>query len=109
MVIPPSYYSHCYAAPRLPAGADALVIDGDLAKPQWAVAPWSSAFEDIRGRADSPESAQPSDACVTRMKMLWDDDYLYIGAVLSSDGEVRSTFTARNSPIYQQDSDFEVL
>ena len=95
-------------APRLPAGVE-FPIDGDLTKPHWLAVPWSSAFEDIRGRADAPESAQPSEACLTRMKMLWDDEYLYIGALLSSDIEVRSIFTARNSPIYQQDSDFEVF
>jgi hypothetical protein len=43
------------------------------------------------------------------MKMLWDDEYLYIGAVLSSDLPVVAEFTERNSPIFQRDSDFEVF
>jgi hypothetical protein len=43
------------------------------------------------------------------MKMAWDEDFLYILAILHSDFEVRATFTERNSPIFQQDSDFEVF
>ena len=43
------------------------------------------------------------------MKMLWDDNYLYIGALLESDRQTTATFTERNSPIYQKDSDFEVF
>ena len=97
-----------YIAPRLPPGAPPLVIDGDLSKAAWAAAPWSSPFQEIRG-ADAPDGSQPPAACVTRMKMLWDSEYLYVGAELASDFEVRATFTERNSPIFQQDSDFEVF
>ena len=76
-------FTHVYLAPRLAGGA--LQIDGNLDKPQWAAAPWSTPFEDIRGIADAPAEAQPRSSCVTRMKMLWDDEYLYVGAILESD------------------------
>ena len=95
----------CYRAPRLPAGS-VLTIDGDLDKAVWDAAPWSSPFADIRG-PDAPADSQPSAACATRMKMLWDDEYLYVGAIIESDFEVVASFTERNSPIYQKDSDFE--
>jgi len=41
--------------------------------------------------------------------MCWDDDYLYIAALIESDREVVAKFTDRNSPIFQRDSDFEVF
>lgn len=102
--VPPSPL--VYHAPRLLGGP--LVIDGDLDKEEWAVAPWSSPFADIRG-TDAPDGSEPSAACRTRMKMLWDDDFLYIAAILESDFEVAATFTQRNSPIFHSDSDFEVF
>jgi hypothetical protein len=43
--------------------------------------------------------------------LLYDETYLYIGALLHADANhpVIASFTERNSPIYQQDSDFEVF
>ena len=43
------------------------------------------------------------------MKMLWDDSHLYVCAIVESTSEVVSSFTERNSPIFQKDSDFEVF
>ena len=56
-----------------------LVIDGDLTKPEWDRAPWTSDFVDIEGDA----KIKPEPPFRTRVKMLWDDDYFYIGAELS--------------------------
>ncbi len=97
-----------YRAPRLAAGARRLPIDADLDKPEWAAAPWSEPFGEIRG-ADAPLEARPPPTCVTRMKMLWDDEFLYVCAILESDFEIVCTFTERNSPIFQRDSDFEIF
>ena len=41
--------------------------------------------------------------------MLWDDEFLYVCAILESDFEIVCTFTERNSPIFQRDSDFEIF
>jgi len=71
--------------------------------------PWSHDFDDIRGADDAPSQDRPNSDCRTRVKMMWDDNYLYILAMIESDMEVRATFTERNSPIFQQDSDFEVF
>lgn len=103
-LVPPAY-----VAPRLPSDQAPLTIDGNLDKPAWALAPWSSPFGEIRGRADAPEGSWPTPQRRTRMKMLWDDDYLYVAAVLESDMPVVAEFTERNSPIFQRDSDFEVF
>ena len=98
---------HVYVAPRLEGSR--LVIDGDLGKAEWQAVPWSTPFDEIRGVVDAPEGTRPSDACRTRMKMLWDDEFLYIGAMLESDVAVVASFTERNSPIFQKDTDFEVF
>ena len=97
-----------YRVPRLASGA--LVIDGNLEKREWQSAPWSDVFDEIRGKDDAPDGSRPPVSCSTRVKMLWDDEYLYVGAILHY-GEgmpIVATFTERNSPIFQQDSDFEV-
>jgi Carbohydrate family 9 binding domain-like len=84
-------------------------IDGDLNKDIWLDVPWSDYFDDIRGQKDAPDDEHPNDSCRTRFKALWDDTHIYIGAILESDFETKATFTERNSPIYQKDSDFEVF
>jgi hypothetical protein len=84
-------------------------INADMNKEIWSSIPWSHNFDDIRGPNDAPNDERPTLQCRTRMKMAWDDDYLYILAMIESDFEVRATFTTRNSPIFQQDSDFEVF
>jgi Carbohydrate family 9 binding domain-like len=99
-------YPRTYLAPYSPGIA---VIDGDLTKDEWSQVPWSDEFDDIRGAEDAPSDERPRPACRTRMKMMWDDQYLYIGALLPSDFTTVATYTERNSPIFQQDSDFEVF
>ncbi|KAG8459985.1 hypothetical protein KFE25_011034 [Diacronema lutheri] len=99
-----------YTAARLRGALGPL--DGDLTKPAWAQAAWSSDFEDIRGTPDAPADAQPPAGCRTRFKMLWDDNFLYVGALLEYDGplyQIEASFTERNAPIYQRDSDIEVF
>uniref|UniRef100_A0A7S2MPL8 Carbohydrate-binding domain-containing protein n=1 Tax=Zooxanthella nutricula TaxID=1333877 RepID=A0A7S2MPL8_9DINO len=45
------------------------------------------------------------------MKMMWDDEYLYVAAVMDFPvgDELVAKFTERNSPIFHTDSDFEVF
>ena len=65
-------------------------IDGDiLNKPAWNAVAWSAPFQDIRGTYFDDDNEDDHSYytpeyhnCVTRMKMLWDDDYLYIFALL---------------------------
>ncbi len=78
-----------------------LDLDGRLDKPFWDKAPWSSDFVDIEG------AKRPKPAKRTRMKMLWDNSYLYIGAELEED-EIWATLTERDSVIFH-DNDFEVF
>lgn len=99
-------HPNVYVAPKV---NEPILIDGNLEKDQWSSVPWSSPFDDIRGEDDAPSSSRPSPECRTRVKMLWDQDFLYIGAMIESNMEVRATFHQRNSPIYHEDSDFEVF
>jgi hypothetical protein len=76
-------------------------IDGRLDERSWSAAPWSDLFVDIEG------PRRPLPPFATRVKMLWDDDYLYIGADLE-EPNLWATLTARDSVIFQ-DHDFEVF
>jgi len=78
-----------------------IVIDGKLDDPAWAAAPWSDAFVDIEG------DAKPRPRFKTRMKMLWDDKCLYIGAELE-EPHLWATITQHDAVIFQ-DHDFEVF
>lgn len=53
-----------------------LNIDGELDEKSWLDAPWTEYFIDIEG------NLKPSPAYKTRVKMLWDENYLYVSAEL---------------------------
>ena len=52
-------------------------IDGRLDEPAWQTVGWSKDFVDIEG------NVKPRPRLRTRVKMLWDDDYFYVGAELA--------------------------
>lgn len=104
------HYPLTYTAFKCPLPSFIDRINGDILKPEWEAIPWSEPFDDIRGSDDAPPSSRPPSGCSTRVKMMWDEKYLYIAALLESlDRTVVTSFTERNSPIFQQDSDFEVF
>jgi hypothetical protein len=77
------------------------VLDGRPDEPAWFAAPWSGPFTDIRGPlADPPRH-------LTRVRLGWDADYLYVGARLD-EPHVWATLTERDAVIYH-DNDFEVF
>ncbi len=76
-------------------------IDGRLDKAEWKDAPWSDWFVDIQGES------LPQPRFKTRMKLLWDDQYLYVGAELE-EPDVWATLLEHDSVIYH-DNDFEVF
>jgi hypothetical protein len=104
------HYPLTYTAFKCPSASFIDRINGDIEKPEWEDVPWSEPFDDIRGPGDAPPSSRPPSGCSTRVKMMWDEKYLYIAALLESlERTVVTSFTERNSPIFQQDSDFEVF
>jgi len=78
-----------------------LKIDGKLEEPIWEQAAWTEAFVDIQG------PAKPAPRFLTRAKMLWDDNYFYMGAEME-EPDVWATLTNRDAIIFY-DNDFEVF
>ena len=79
----------------------ALKIDGKLDESSWQKAKDTEEFEDISGKGfDAPKYK-------TTAKMLWDDDFLYVGAILE-EPNITAKLTQRDTIIYY-DNDFEVF
>lgn len=76
-------------------------IDGTLNDPAWDAAPWSHDFLDIRG----PEHTKPRFR--TRAKLLWDDEFLYVGGQLE-EPHVWSSMTERNTWLFEENN-FELF
>ncbi len=93
--IPPRGYVCCRAA-------GPIAIDGQVDDAGWKNIPWSEDFVDIEG------DAKPRPPLRTRVKMAWDDQYLYIAAELE-EPHVRATLTRHDSYIFHEDHDFEVF
>ena len=87
-----------YSCPRT---SGPIVIDGRLDEPAWAAAPWTDEFVDIEG------DQRPQPRYRTRARMLWDDQYLYVGAELD-EPHVWGTLRDHDAIIYH-DNDFEVF
>jgi hypothetical protein len=85
-----------YQAPWVAVPPD---IDGRLEDPAWLAAPWSEAFVDIEG------SVRPAPRWATRVRMAWDDAYLYLAAELE-EPDLWATITTRDAVIYR-DNDIE--
>ncbi len=76
-------------------------IDGKLDEPSWKKAAWTDYFVDIQG------SSQPVPRYKTRVKMLWDSKYLYVGAELQ-EPNLWATLRERDTVIFRN-NDFEVF
>lgn len=79
----------------------APLIDGNLDEPAWDRAEWSNDFVDIEG------DRRPRPRWRTNMKLLWDEEHLYVAARLE-EPHVWATLTSRDAVIYH-DNDFEVF
>lgn len=93
----------CHYTPRPPA------IDGKLDDGVWKAARWTSDFVDIENieGVDMEGAARPQPRFRTRVKMLWDANFLYIAAELT-EPDVKATLTQHDSVIFK-DNDFEVF
>lgn len=78
-----------------------IKVDGKLSEKDWSRAASSETFVDISG----PGFPKPSKE--TTVKMLWDEDYLYIGATLQEDNIV-GNLKQRDTIIWKQ-NDFEIF
>jgi hypothetical protein len=78
-----------------------LTIDGKMDEAEWSSAGWTDDFTDIEG------DRRPAPRFRTRAKMLWDDDYFYVGAEIS-EPHIWGTLVKRDTVIFY-DNDFEVF
>lgn len=85
----------CYRAEK------AISIDGRLDERSWKKAAWTSPFVDIEG------SKKPLPLQETRVKMLWDDQYLYIAAQIEE--EHIWAYQEKKDQIVYLENDFEVF
>jgi uncharacterized lipoprotein YddW (UPF0748 family) len=76
-------------------------IDGAADDPAWLDAEWSNDFADITGSPSLNPSLQ------TRVKMLWDDQYLYVIAELK-EPHIWGSIRQKDAVIFQ-DNDFELF
>ena len=79
----------------------ALNIDGKLDEASWQKAKDTEEFEDISGKGFAAPKYK------TTAKMLWDDDFLYVGAILE-EPNITAKLNQRDTIIYY-DNDFEVF
>lgn len=91
---PPQQYTVSFAA-------TAPVVDGKLDDQVWQHVPWTSLFTDIEG------DKQPAPYYPTRLKMTWDQHYLYVAAEITDPG-VWANVKHHDEVIFQ-DNDFEVF
>ncbi len=80
---------------------ETLQFTGDLVQGAWGLAAWSDPFVDIEG------DLRPSPPLETRVKMLWDESFLYIGANMQ-EPHLWATLTEHDCVIFQ-DNDFEIF
>lgn len=78
-----------------------ILIDGSLDEADWQAAEWTEDFQDIKG------SELPAPHLRTRVKMLWDDTYLYVAAELE-EPHIWGSITQRDAVIFH-DNDFEIF
>ena len=78
-----------------------LVIDGKFDEPDWQAPSWSENFVDVEGEKKSKPDF------LTQVRMLWDENYFYIGAKLYEQ-DIWAEVTQRDGLVVQ-DNAFEVF
>ncbi len=78
-----------------------IVVDGKADEISWKNVAWTSDFTDIEG------DKRPEPFLRTRVKMLWDNNYLYVFAELE-EPQIWAYMTARDQIVYH-DNDFEIF
>lgn len=95
---PPTEPPQRYSCPR---ASGPIAIDGRLDEPAWQNAPWTQSFVDIEG------ARKPQPPLKTQAKLLWNDEFLYIGAEVQ-EPHVWATLKHRDEIVFH-DNDFEVF
>jgi Carbohydrate family 9 binding domain-like len=110
VVIKPQQMQKVFPQPQIPFApksyicyrtTDSMKIDGKFNEPSWSKVPWTDYFEDIQG------NSMPVPRYKTRVKMLWDNNYLYIAAQIQ-EPNLQASLRQRDTVIFR-DNDFEVF
>ncbi|MEM7228008.1 MAG: carbohydrate-binding family 9-like protein, partial [Planctomycetota bacterium] len=83
-----------YACPDV-STLQPIQIDGKLDDAAWSAAPWTASFVDIEG------ARRPAPWHDTRVKMMWDETFIYFGADMV-ETDLWATYTKRDSIIYHE-------
>lgn len=88
-VLPPesSFMRTAHAARRMGAP---IVVDGRMDEPSWQAAPLEEGFTQV-----SPDEGRPA-AVRTAFRVLWDDEYLYFGAICDDPEPPTATLSRRD-------------
>jgi len=81
---------------------EAIRIDGKLSETAWKEAPLSDSFRDIRGEENGPVPT-----LLANMKMLYDDNNLYVAGIIE-ENDIKASLKDRDAIIWK-DNDFEVF
>jgi hypothetical protein len=81
--------------------SEKLNFDGKGSETAWINAQWTDLFVDIEG------DLKPKPEFETKVKMLWDNEYMYFYAEMV-EPHLWATLTERDAVIYY-DNDFEIL
>ena len=84
-----------------------IVLDGRLDDAAWSKAEWTTPMVDITRHTDTLLNTVPPEV-QTRVKVLWDDDYFYVGAELAEPYVTGALYGHNNIAPYH-DNDFEVF
>ena len=80
---------------------DKMILDGKLDEESWKNAEWTKSFVDIEGAIKPPPFYD------TKVKMLWDQTYFYIGVEME-ESQLWATLKDRDAVIFK-DNDFEIF
>ena len=100
-------YPNHYVTRKLAPG-EAIAIDGKLDDAAWLGAEWTYDMVDMTRHRDQYLNAVPNDL-QTRVKMRWDDDYFYVGALIHEPYVTAVRVGHNVKPPYSPDNDFEVF
>ena len=81
--------------------SEIMKMDGKADEASWAAAAWTDHFVDIEG------NTKPLPYFKTRVKMLWDDKYMYFFAEME-ESHLWATLKERDAVIFH-DNDFEIF
>lgn len=79
----------------------APAMDGKLSEGAWASAPFSQSFGDIQG------PSMPDPRFRTRMKMMWDESFLYVAAEME-EPHLWGTYDEHDMIVFEE-QDFEIF